>query len=70
LIIVLDYSKLGWVIVSMFNFEALLIRPYNFVIVDDGFTYFEILEGKYEFPLTTCEFFLLNMNPFGIIFVF
>jgi hypothetical protein len=70
MIIVLDYSKLAWVIVSMFNFEALLVSTYNFVIMDDGFTFSEILERKYELPFTICDIFLLNMNPFGIILVF
>jgi NADH:ubiquinone oxidoreductase subunit 2 (subunit N) len=43
-----------WVIISMFNFEALLVSIYNFVIMDDGFTFFEILEGKYGLSLTIC----------------
>jgi hypothetical protein len=54
----------------MFNFEALLVSTYNFVIMDDGFTFPEILEGKYGLPLTVCDVFLFNMNPFGIILVF
>ncbi len=66
----LNYSKLAWVIVFMFNFEALLVSTYNFVIMDDGFTFPEILEGKYGLPLTVCDVFLFNMNPFGIILVF
>lgn len=41
-------------------FEALLINTYNSIILDDGFTFFEILEGKYGLPLTTYEFFCLT----------
>jgi hypothetical protein len=70
MIIVLDYSKLAWVIVSMFNFKALLVNTYKFVNMDDGFTFSEILKGKYGLPLTSCDIFLLNMDPLGIILVF